>query len=108
MDLPIRMEILQQRVRLFLHIPHRTLNRTLRKCLVAADYDVEILDMATASTLLPSVPHAIILIEAQTADSPSFALCQQLRAQGITTPIYTQNGDKVRFKHFEKAQFMTF
>jgi len=88
MDLPIRMEILQQRVRLFLHIPHRTLNRTLRKCLVAADYDVEILDMATASTLLPSVPHAIILIEAQTADSPSFALCQQLRAQGITTPIY--------------------
>lgn len=82
------MNILQQQARVFLHIIPRTLNRMVRKCLVAADYDVETLDMATAPSLLLTLTRGIILIEAKKADSPSFALAQQLREMGITTPIF--------------------
>ena len=44
-----------------------------------------------------------------------YSLCFELNTNGSERVLlrcakssYTQNGDKVRFKHFEKAQFMSF
>jgi len=78
---------METRTKVYLSITQPTLKTALRECLIEADYDVEMLDPNTTNPALLSATRGVILLEAETADSPSLALCQRLRAMGVTSPI---------------------